>query len=103
MGHINVSHFLTRAFSFFSLFPPLSFSLSFPLFLSLSFLMHSLPLVLMPTLQNYFSDPWNVFDFVIVLGSFIDIIYSEMNVSGNCFPNSTFSLRTFNTNSKDSH
>ncbi len=32
-------------------------------------------------LQNYFSDPWNVFDFVIVLGSFIDITYSEMNVS----------------------
>ena len=31
--------------------------------------------------QNYFSDAWNVFDFVIVLGSFVDIIYSEMNVS----------------------
>ncbi|EFX89598.1 hypothetical protein DAPPUDRAFT_310458 [Daphnia pulex] len=31
--------------------------------------------------KNYFSDPWNVFDFVIVLGSFIDIVYSQLNVS----------------------
>lgn len=31
--------------------------------------------------QNYFGDAWNVFDFVIVLGSFIDIIYTEVNVS----------------------
>jgi len=30
--------------------------------------------------QNYFSDPWNVFDFIIVLGSFIDIVYSDVNV-----------------------
>ncbi|OAD53497.1 Voltage-dependent calcium channel type D subunit alpha-1 [Eufriesea mexicana] len=28
-------------------------------------------------LQNYFGDAWNVFDFIIVLGSFIDIVYSE--------------------------
>ena len=41
----------------------------------------SLSLSLLLLTQNYFSDPWNVFDFVIVLGSFIDIIYSEMNVS----------------------
>lgn len=27
--------------------------------------------------KNYFGDAWNVFDFIIVLGSFIDIIYSE--------------------------
>lgn len=32
-------------------------------------------------LQNYFGDAWNVFDFVIVLGSFIDIVCSEVNVS----------------------
>ena len=31
--------------------------------------------------QNYFRDPWNVFDFVIVLGSFTDIVYSEISVS----------------------
>lgn len=31
--------------------------------------------------QNYFGDAWNVFDFIIVLGSFIDIVYSEVNVS----------------------
>lgn len=28
--------------------------------------------------KNYFSDAWNVFDFVIVLGSFIDIVYQEV-------------------------
>ncbi|XP_011051194.1 PREDICTED: muscle calcium channel subunit alpha-1 isoform X1 [Acromyrmex echinatior] len=28
--------------------------------------------------KNYFGDAWNVFDFVIVLGSFIDIVYSEV-------------------------
>lgn len=36
-------------------------------------------------LQNYFGDAWNVFDFIIVLGSFIDIVYSEVNVSNNDF------------------
>lgn len=30
-------------------------------------------------IQNYFGDAWNVFDFIIVLGSFIDIVYSEVN------------------------
>ncbi|KAH9503819.1 Voltage-dependent calcium channel type D subunit alpha-1 [Bulinus truncatus] len=29
--------------------------------------------------KNYFGDAWNVFDFIIVLGSFIDIIYSKIN------------------------
>jgi voltage-dependent calcium channel L type alpha-1D len=29
--------------------------------------------------KNYFGDAWNVFDFIIVLGSFIDIIYSNVN------------------------
>lgn len=31
--------------------------------------------------QGYFSDPWNVFDFLIVIGSIIDVILSEINVS----------------------
>lgn len=35
------------------------------------------------SLQNYFGDAWNVFDFIIVLGSFIDIIYSEVTNKGN--------------------
>jgi len=35
-------------------------------------------------LQNYFGDAWNVFDFIIVLGSFIDIVYSEVHVSIHC-------------------
>lgn len=29
--------------------------------------------------QNYFGDAWNVFDFIVVLGSFIDIMMSEIN------------------------
>lgn len=29
--------------------------------------------------QNYFGDAWNVFDFIIVLGSFIDIVYSDVS------------------------
>ena len=31
--------------------------------------------------KNYFGDAWNVFDFIIVLGSFIDIVSSEVTVS----------------------
>ena len=31
-------------------------------------------------LQNYFGDPWNIFDFVIVLGSFIEIIFQDVGV-----------------------
>uniref|UniRef100_A0A8B9VY68 Voltage-dependent L-type calcium channel subunit alpha n=1 Tax=Anas zonorhyncha TaxID=75864 RepID=A0A8B9VY68_9AVES len=30
-------------------------------------------------LGGYFSDPWNVFDFLIVIGSIIDVILSETN------------------------
>lgn len=30
--------------------------------------------------KNYFGDKWNAFDFVIVLGSFIDIIYGKLSV-----------------------
>lgn len=37
------------------------------------------------TIQNYFGDAWNVFDFIIVLGSFIDIVYSEIKVITNEF------------------
>ncbi|VDK84936.1 unnamed protein product [Dibothriocephalus latus] len=28
--------------------------------------------------KNYFSDPWNVFDFIIVVGSFVDIVLSHI-------------------------
>ena len=34
-----------------------------------------------PLLQGYFGDPWNVFDFLIVIGSIIDVILSEIDVS----------------------
>ncbi|XP_050519467.1 muscle calcium channel subunit alpha-1 isoform X6 [Diabrotica virgifera virgifera] len=29
--------------------------------------------------KNYFGDAWNLFDFIIVLGSFIDIVYQDVN------------------------
>uniref|UniRef100_A0A452IZB0 Voltage-dependent L-type calcium channel subunit alpha n=1 Tax=Gopherus agassizii TaxID=38772 RepID=A0A452IZB0_9SAUR len=32
-----------------------------------------------PKDSGYFSDPWNVFDFLIVIGSIIDVILSETN------------------------
>ncbi|XP_069693168.1 muscle calcium channel subunit alpha-1 isoform X2 [Periplaneta americana] len=38
--------------------------------------------------KNYFGDAWNVFDFIIVLGSFIDIIYSEVNTPTRFKPGS---------------
>uniref|UniRef100_A0A674NVJ2 Voltage-dependent L-type calcium channel subunit alpha n=1 Tax=Takifugu rubripes TaxID=31033 RepID=A0A674NVJ2_TAKRU len=31
--------------------------------------------------KGYFGDPWNVFDFVIVIGSVVDVILSEINVT----------------------
>ncbi|XP_054168934.1 muscle calcium channel subunit alpha-1-like [Oppia nitens] len=31
--------------------------------------------------KNYFGDPWNCFDFFIVLGSLIDIVYEQLNPS----------------------
>ncbi|KAK4015339.1 hypothetical protein OUZ56_030320 [Daphnia magna] len=42
--------------------------------------------------KNYFSDPWNVFDFVIVLGSFIDIVYSQLNPDSNLISINFFRL-----------
>ncbi len=35
-------------------------------------------------LQNYFGDPWNVLDFVIVVGSVVDIVAAQMMVCGFC-------------------
>lgn len=40
----------------------------------------SLKLISLFRFQNYFGDAWNVFDFIIVLGSFIDIVCSEVTV-----------------------
>lgn len=31
-------------------------------------------------LQNYLKEPWNVFDFVTVIGSITDILFTEINV-----------------------
>lgn len=41
-------------------------------------------------LKNYFGDPWNCFDFFIVLGSVIDIVYEQLSVRINLvFPCAT--------------
>lgn len=32
-------------------------------------------------LQNFFKDPWNVFDFITVIGSIIDALVIELGVS----------------------
>lgn len=32
--------------------------------------------------QNYFGDPWNALDFVIVVGSLLDIVAAQVLVSG---------------------
>lgn len=37
--------------------------------------------------QGYFGDPWNVFDFIIVIGSVVDVILSEVDVSRDAFIN----------------
>ncbi|KAF6026640.1 hypothetical protein EB796_015052 [Bugula neritina] len=29
--------------------------------------------------KNYFRDPWNMYDFIIVMGSFADIIISQVD------------------------
>ncbi|XP_044016901.1 muscle calcium channel subunit alpha-1 isoform X7 [Aphidius gifuensis] len=42
--------------------------------------------------KNYFGDAWNVFDFIIVLGSFIDIVYSEVNPGSNIISINFFRL-----------
>ncbi len=34
--------------------------------------------------QNYFGDPWNVLDFVIVVGSLVDIIAAQLMVCEFC-------------------
>uniref|UniRef100_A0A674MR17 Voltage-dependent L-type calcium channel subunit alpha n=1 Tax=Takifugu rubripes TaxID=31033 RepID=A0A674MR17_TAKRU len=40
--------------------------------------------------KGYFGDPWNVFDFVIVIGSVVDVILSEINSSENLSVSVTF-------------
>uniref|UniRef100_A0AAY4EY92 Voltage-dependent L-type calcium channel subunit alpha n=1 Tax=Denticeps clupeoides TaxID=299321 RepID=A0AAY4EY92_9TELE len=51
------------------------------------------PRVCSPTTLGYFSDPWNVFDFLIVIGSIIDVILSEINVSTSGLQNTEDNAR----------
>uniref|UniRef100_A0A672YU96 Voltage-dependent L-type calcium channel subunit alpha n=1 Tax=Sphaeramia orbicularis TaxID=375764 RepID=A0A672YU96_9TELE len=40
--------------------------------------------------RGYFGDPWNVFDFIIVIGSVVDVILSEVDASENASVSITF-------------
>uniref|UniRef100_A0A4W6ED95 Voltage-dependent L-type calcium channel subunit alpha n=1 Tax=Lates calcarifer TaxID=8187 RepID=A0A4W6ED95_LATCA len=40
--------------------------------------------------KGYFGDPWNVFDFVIVIGSVVDVMLSEIDSSENMSVSITF-------------
>jgi len=40
--------------------------------------------------KNYFRDPWNAFDFIIVIGSFVDIVFSKLFDEGESPVNITF-------------
>uniref|UniRef100_A0A672PGN2 Voltage-dependent L-type calcium channel subunit alpha n=1 Tax=Sinocyclocheilus grahami TaxID=75366 RepID=A0A672PGN2_SINGR len=41
-------------------------------------------------MQGYFGDPWNVFDFVIVIGSIVDVVLSEVDDAENVRVSITF-------------
>uniref|UniRef100_A0A4W6F8G4 Voltage-dependent L-type calcium channel subunit alpha n=1 Tax=Lates calcarifer TaxID=8187 RepID=A0A4W6F8G4_LATCA len=43
--------------------------------------------------RGYFGDPWNVFDFIIVVGSVVDVILSEVDLCNSLeFPSRSFRL-----------
>lgn len=46
--------------------------------------------------QGYFGDPWNVFDFIIVIGSVVDVILSEVDVSQflSCYQTQVLRMKT---------
>ena len=39
--------------------------------------------IMASSLRNYFSDRWNIFDFITVIGSITDVIVSELSDSSN--------------------
>ncbi|XP_076862625.1 voltage-dependent L-type calcium channel subunit alpha-1C isoform X3 [Brachyhypopomus gauderio] len=47
--------------------------------------------------RGYFSDPWNVFDFLIVIGSIIDVILSEINPADPSSSTPSSVVRPMNT------
>lgn len=42
--------------------------------------------------KNYFGDRWNAFDFIIVLGSFLDIVYGKLSPGGSIISINFFRL-----------
>lgn len=60
------------------------------------FALESLLKIIAFRFKNYFGDPWNCFDFAIVLGSIIDIAYSKAEVTSATLLNSG-SSELFNT------
>lgn len=55
------------------------------------------------TVQNYFGDAWNTFDFIIVLGSIIDIVVSQVNELKNQVNNNINARLSFKTLLLDYH
>ncbi|XP_010765603.1 voltage-dependent L-type calcium channel subunit alpha-1C-like isoform X2 [Notothenia coriiceps] len=53
--------------------------------------------------RGYFSDPWNVFDFLIVIGSIIDVILSEINPADSSSSSSSSSSPSSSSSSSSSH
>lgn len=49
---------------------------------------HTPVLIYSRIIQNFFKDPWNVFDFITVVGSIIDALVMELGVSVNTSFNS---------------
>ncbi|XP_034719594.1 voltage-dependent L-type calcium channel subunit alpha-1C isoform X2 [Etheostoma cragini] len=52
--------------------------------------------------RGYFSDPWNVFDFLIVIGSIIDVILSEINPADSSSSSSSSSSPSSSSRSSSS-
>ncbi|XP_075886257.1 voltage-dependent L-type calcium channel subunit alpha-1C [Nelusetta ayraudi] len=52
--------------------------------------------------RGYFSDPWNVFDFLIVIGSIIDVILSEINPADSSASSSSSSSPSSSSSSSSS-
>lgn len=51
-------------------------------------------------IQNFFKDPWNVFDFITVVGSIIDALVMELGVSVDTILNSYIEQQFIDLNLK---
>lgn len=67
-------------------------------FVLISLAHHSLRLT-----QGYFGDAWNVFDALVVIGSIVDIVLSEIDVSKLSYKESRCSLTSLCSGHLGSH